>query len=205
MALAFFIKGMTIGFLIAAPVGPIGVLCIRRSLAEGVRAGLATGMGAATADAAYGCVAGFGLTAVSDFLVSWRLPLGLFGGVFICYLGIRTFVSHPAEETANAAGGRLLTAYLSTVALTLANPMTILSFAAVFLGLGVGAAPGYGKACALVLGVFTGSALWWIILSCGVGRLRSRLGPGWTRSINRLSGAVLVIFGVCATTRVLFR
>lgn len=205
MALAFFIKGMAIGFLIAAPVGPIGVLCIRRSMTDGFRAGLATGMGAATADAAYGCVAGFGLTAVSDFLVTRQSVLELFGGMFLCYLGIRTFARHPAEEAANVGGGRLLTAYLSAVVLTLANPATILSFAAVFLGLGIGAAPGYGRACALVLGVFTGSAMWWVILSSGVGWMGSRLWQGWTRSINRMSGAVLVIFGLCAVAQALFR
>src|SRR5688572_6374667 len=102
--MGFFLKGLAIGFCIAAPVGPIGVLCIRRSLAEGMLIGLATGLGAATADAAYGCVAGFGLTAISDFLVGQRFWLGLIGGIFLCYLGIRTFFSKPAEQAATAQG-----------------------------------------------------------------------------------------------------
>src|SRR5579864_5274622 len=135
MLLDFFIKGFAIGFAIAAPVGPIGVLCIRRSLAEGRQMGLATGMGAATADAAYGCVAAFGLTAVSGFLVGHRAWLGLVGGVFLCYLGVRTFVSKPTEYAVNASGGGLSSAYMSTLFLTLTNPMTIVSFVAVFASL----------------------------------------------------------------------
>src|SRR5271154_4876772 len=100
MTLNFFAKGMIIGFSIAAPVGPIGVLCIRRSLAEGRQIGLATGLGAATADAAYGCVAGFGLTVISTFLVGQRMWLSLIGGLFLCYLGVRTFMSKPSERPA---------------------------------------------------------------------------------------------------------
>src|SRR6476620_5951210 len=100
MASCYFIKGMFIGFAIAAPVGPIGVLCIRRTLASGRLVGFATGWGAATADAAYGCVAAFGLTTVSNFLVGQRFWLGLLGGVFLCYLGVRTFVSRPPEQRA---------------------------------------------------------------------------------------------------------
>src|SRR5262245_26972679 len=110
----FFLKGLIIGFSIAAPVGAIGVLCIRRSLAEGTRAGLVTGLGAATADALYGCVAGFGLSAVSDFLIGQRDKLGLLGGLFLCYLGVRTFLSRPPEKAAEAKGGGLLAMYAST-------------------------------------------------------------------------------------------
>src|SRR5438128_451791 len=103
MAMHFFVKGLILGFAIAAPVGPIGVLCIRRSLADGARAGLASGLGAATADALYGCIAGFGLAAVSTFLVQQRFWLGLLGGLFLCFLGLKTFFSKPAENA--AAGG----------------------------------------------------------------------------------------------------
>src|ERR1051326_2829952 len=102
MAGSFLLKGLAIGFAIAAPVGPIGVLCIRRSLAEGRWIGLVTGLGAATADAAYGAVAAFGLTTMSGFLVAQRAWLGLVGGVFLFYLGIRTFTSKPADEAARA-------------------------------------------------------------------------------------------------------
>src|SRR5258706_16191577 len=130
------LKGMIIGFSIAAPVGPIGVLCIRRSLAEGRQMGLATGLGAATADALYGCVAGFGLTAISNFLVGQRFWICLMGGLFMCYLGVRTFMSKPAERMAEIRKSGLLSAYGFTLLLTLSNPTTILSFIAVFAGLG---------------------------------------------------------------------
>src|SRR5436189_2917705 len=132
MALNFMLKGLAIGFSIAAPVGPIGVLCIRRSLSEGRQVGLATGLGAATADAIYGCVAAFGLTAVSSALVGHRSWLGFSGGLFLCYLGVRTFISSPAAQVAGTQGRGLLAAYLTTFFLTLTNPMTILPFVAVF-------------------------------------------------------------------------
>jgi threonine/homoserine/homoserine lactone efflux protein len=196
MKAGFILKGLLIGFSIAAPVGPIGVLCIRRSLAEGRQIGLATGLGAATADAAYGCIAGFGLTAVSSFLVGQRFWLGLTGGLFLCYLGIRTFLSEPAEEPASAAGGGLLSAYASTLLLTITNPMTILSFIAVFAGLGLGAARDYFSASALVAGVFAGSALWWLFLSNGVALFRGQVSLTWMRVINRLSGGIILAFGL---------
>ena len=194
----FFLKGIAIGFSIAAPVGPIGLLCIRRTLAGGRLPGLATGMGAATADAAYGLVAAFGLTAVSDFLVGRRFWLGLLGGAFLCWLGARTFAQKPAAEAAEARGESLLAAYLSTLLLTLTNPMTILSFVAVFAGLGLGTSPDYVAASATVLGVFAGSALWWLLLSGGVGLFRSRIDPTWMQAVNRISGAVIFGFGVYA-------
>jgi threonine/homoserine/homoserine lactone efflux protein len=196
MTASLIFKGMLIGFSIAAPVGPIGVLCIRRSLAEGRTSGLATGLGAATADAAYGCVAGFGLTAVSSFLVGQKMWLGFLGGLFLTYLGIRTFTSEPAEEPAKASGAGLLSAYLSTLLLTITNPMTILSFVAVFAGLRLGAARDYVSASGLVAGVFIGSALWWLLLSSGVGLLNGQINLAWIRLVNRLSGTVILAFGL---------
>jgi threonine/homoserine/homoserine lactone efflux protein len=197
----FFFKGLAIGFSIAAPVGPIGVLCIRRSLADGAAAGLAAGLGAATADALYGCVAAFGLTAISSLLVANQTWLALIGGVFLCYLGARTFTSRPAEHAAAARGDGLLGTYASTFALTLTNPATILSFVAVFAGFGLGAGADYGAAAVLVAGVFTGSALWWLLLSGSVGALRARVGTGSMQTVNRLSGIVLFAFGVLALSR----
>ncbi|MGV3754353.1 MAG: LysE family translocator [Verrucomicrobiota bacterium] len=199
--MSFLLQGLLIGFSIAAPVGPIGVLCIRRSLADGPRAGLVVGMGAATADAAYGCVAGFGLTAISSFLVGQQFWLGLIGGLFLCWLGVRTFMSPPATDAAKAQGDRLAAIYFSTLLLTLTNPATILSFVAVFAGMGLGAAPDYGAASVMVLGVFLGSACWWLILSNGVSLFRSRVTPAWMRGINRLSGGLLIAFGLYALKR----
>lgn len=204
MTAEFFLKGLLIGFSIAAPVGPIGVLCIRRSFADGTRMGLAAGMGAATADAAYGCVAGFGLSAVSNFLVGQQFWLRLIGGIFLCILGVKTFLSRPAADAANAKSGSLLATYASTLLLTLTNPSTILSFVAVFAGFGLGATPDYRAAAELVLGVFMGSALWWVILSGTVGLLRSRVNEAWMRAVNRLSGGLLFGFGIYALATVFF-
>ncbi|HEX3728863.1 MAG TPA: LysE family transporter [Opitutaceae bacterium] len=198
MESGYILKGFGVGFSIAAPVGPIGVLCIRRSLADGARVGLATGLGAATADAFYGSVAAFGLTALSGFLVREQFGLGLIGGLFLLYLGARTFFGRPAEGGAADGKGGLPGAYASTLLLTLTNPMTVLSFVAIFAGFGLGRAPNYGAALLVVLGVFSGSACWWLILSQGIGYFRSHLGSGWTRSVNRLSGAILLAFGVAA-------
>jgi len=198
MPLNFLLKGVVIGFCIAAPVGPIGVLCIRRSLAEGGLIGLATGLGAATADAAYGCIAAFGLTAISNLLVAQRLWLGLLGGVFLCYLGIRTFITKPAEPNAEVRRLGWISAYLSTLLLTLTNPMTILSFVAVFAGSGLGGSPDYASASSLVAGVFTGSALWWLLLSGGVSLFRAQVTSGWMRAINQVSGGILLAFGIYA-------
>jgi threonine/homoserine/homoserine lactone efflux protein len=202
MELSFFTKGVAIGFSIAAPVGPIGVLCIRRSLADGALKGFSAGLGAATADAAYGCVAGFGLTAVSGFLVRHQAWLGLIGGAFLCYLGVRTFFNRPALA-APAGGDGHLAVYGSTLLLTLANPATILSFAAVFSALGLGISADYFGAGALVAGVFLGSALWWLLLSGGVSLLRSRVNATWMRAVNLASGCVLVGFGLYALGRTL--
>jgi len=190
---------MVIGFSIAAPVGPIGVLCIRRTLASGRAVGFASGLGAATADAVYGCVAGFGLTFVSGALIGGQSWLRLVGGLFLCYLGVRSFLTRPAEGLAPAEGAGLAGAYVSTFVLTLTNPMTILSFAAVFAGLGIAdTRGGYGSAALLVVGVFTGSALWWLGLSGVVSLFRARLSVHVLWWVNRISGVVIFGFGLAA-------
>lgn len=194
------LRGMVIGVSIAAPVGPIGLLCIRRSLADGMAVGLATGLGAATADAVYGAVAGFGLAAVTALILEAQVPLRLFGGLLLLWLAWGTLRAEPAKGAAQVDGGRgLAGAFASTFVLTLANPATIISFAAVFGALGVGGGPGGGAAAAaLVAGVFLGSALWWLILTVGVGLVRARVTPALMRWINRVSGAVLGGFGLAA-------
>jgi threonine/homoserine/homoserine lactone efflux protein len=199
MDFGLFLRGLIIGFSIAAPVGPIGILCIRRTLSEGRVSGFLSGLGAATADALYGCVAGFGLTVISSFLVDQRFWIQLVGGVFLLALGIRTLRSAPAERPAAASGTGLVASYLSTLFLTLTNPMTIISFAGIFAALGVAETGGDLLAAAgLVLGVFIGSAGWWLLLSGGVGLMRERLSGGILRWTNRASGAILVIFGAIA-------
>lgn len=197
--LLFFLKGLVLGLSIAAPVGPIGVLCIRRTLARGRLLGLVSGLGAATADAAYGAIAAFGLTAITTLLVNQQFWLALSGGFFLCFLGLKTFAAQPVERAATDSGRGLLGAYVSTLVLTLTNPLTILSFVAVFAGLGLGqSSSDYVDAGWMVVGVLGGSALWWGVLTTGVSRLRSRFDTRAMRWVNRLSGAILLSFGVVA-------
>ena len=193
------LRGLLIGLSIAAPVGPIGVLCIRRTLADGRWVGLATGLGAATADATYGAVAGFGITIVSSLLLSHQTGIRLIGGLFLCYLGIKTFITAPAENAASVEGHGLFRAYGSAMALTLTNPTTILSFAAIFAGLGaVAGSHAAGGAALLVLGVLLGSALWWLVLTHLVSTLRARITGPHLRWVNRVSGGILAGFGLLA-------
>ncbi len=206
MSMEFFVRGLVIGFAIAAPVGPIGMLVIRRTLAEGRLLGLLTGFGAAAADTFYGCVGAFGLTFISGFLVGYAFWTKLIGGLFLLWLGISTFRARPREESTGVSNVRYVTAFLSTMVLTLANPATILSFMAVFAGLGLGAsAGGYGAAVTVVTGVFTGSTLWWLLLSGGVALVRHRLKPTTLLWINRGSGAFLFAFGIAAMLSLLWR
>lgn len=206
MDAAFFARGIVIGFAIAAPVGAIGLLCIRRTLADGRLAGFVTGLGAATADALYGVVAALGLTSISSALVAHADAVRLVGGVFLVFLGFRTATAAPVGAIAPAAAPlvradvrSLAAAYATTVALTLTNPGTILSFAAVFAGLGLAeAASDRGSAALLVVGVFLGSAAWWLVLSTGVGFARRALTPDRLRLVNRASGAMLAAFGAVA-------
>ena len=199
MDISILLRGLIIGLSIAAPVGPIGVLCIRRTLTEGYAFGLVSGLGVATADAIYGCIAGFGLTFISSILISQQVWLRLVGGLFLCYLGLKTFLARPAEQAASATGNSLVGAYASTFFLTLTNPITILSFAAVFAGVGVARESGdYVSAGVLGLGVFIGSTLWWLLLSGGAGVFRARFNPHRLRWLNRISGIIITGFGLLA-------
>jgi threonine/homoserine/homoserine lactone efflux protein len=183
-----------IGISIAAPVGPIGVLCIRRTLADGKLTGFLSGLGAATADMVYGAIAAFGLTVIMDLLIGQANWLKLIGGIFLLYLGARTFFSKPADRPAQSGRVGLLGAYLSTLFLTITNPMTIIAFVAIFAGTmpsGTETSP-----LVLVTGVFAGSAIWWLALSFGVGLMREQIGPNGMLWINRLSGLVITTLGV---------
>jgi threonine/homoserine/homoserine lactone efflux protein len=199
MDYALFARGVLIGLAIAAPVGPIGVLCIRRTLADGQLAGFVSGLGAATADLLYGTVAVLGLTALADLLVGVSFWTRLLGGVFLCYLGLRTLRERPAERPAAVDGRGLAGAYLSTLFLTLTNPATIIAFTAIFAGLGAGSLyRGYGEGLLLAGGVAAGSTLWWLMLSAAAGMLRARFTPQGLRVVNIVAGLIILGFGLLA-------
>ncbi|MGW8301321.1 MAG: LysE family translocator [Desulfobacterales bacterium] len=199
------IKGFVIGFSIAAPVGPIGILCIQRTLSGGNVQGLVTGLGAATADALYGFIAAFGLTFISNFLVDQSIWFRIIGGFFLCYLGIRAFLRKPQERTISVANSTILSAYGTTFFLTLTNPMTILFFAGIFAGLGiVSESIHYASAGLMVIGVFSGSGAWWLLLSGATGIFRNKISEGKFALVNKISGFIILGFGVIAILSAVF-
>ena len=194
-----FLPGALIGLAIAAPVGPIGVLCIRRTLVDGQLAGFVSGLGAATADLIFGSVAVLGLAALADLMVGVSFWSRLLGGIFLCYLGLRTLRERPAAQPANTSARGLLGAYSSTLLLTLTNPASIILFVGLFAGLGAASeVKGYGEGFLLVAGVFVGSAGWWITLSGAVGLRRGRVTPAALRWVNIAAGVIILGFGVVA-------
>ncbi len=193
------LKGLAIGFAIAAPVGPINLLCLRRSLGDGRRVGFVSGLGAAAADTTYGTIAAAGLTTVTAFLIGHRFWLQSLGGLFLLALGLHTMRT-PAPRREAAAPvhvGRLRDAFVSTYMLTLANPMTIIAFTGVFAGLGLGWQTGRTvDALQLIGGVFLGSSLWWLLLALLAGTFGRHLNDGTLRWINRFAGGVIAGFGM---------
>lgn len=195
---ALTLRGFVFGFTIAAAVGPISLLVIRRTLSEGRVVGLASGLGVATADGTYGAIAAFGLGAITQGLVDARHVLGLVGGLFLLWLAWTTARAEPHDPAVVRPGrGGLAGAYLSILGLTLTNPMTILSFGALFAGLGVTSGEP-GGAALVTLGVLLGSAAWWVVLTSVVSVVRGRVTTTWIRRINLASGVAIGAFAVFA-------
>jgi threonine/homoserine/homoserine lactone efflux protein len=194
-ALVLFAQSLLIGLSIAAPVGPIGLLTIQRTLALGPAAGLATGLGAAVADAMYGAIGAFGVTALIAWLTGARPVLAVAGGAFMLWLAWTTWRAPVTERAADAGSARnLLRCFGGTFVLTLSNPATILSFIAVF-----GALAGRlqaGSPWPMIAGVLVGSALWWLFLATAGGRLRERFDRRWRRRVNQLSAGLLAAFAL---------
>lgn len=202
---SFLIKGILLGFSVAAPVGPIGVLCIRRTLQFGRLSGLFTGLGAAAADTVYGIIAAFGLTFVSNFLLAGQFWFQTIGGLFLIYLGVKTFSSKVLATESRVTHKTLLNDFVSTFFLTLTSPMTILSYVAIFAGLGLSNTSGdYLDAALLVLGVTLGSALWWLLLSEGVTLFRKKISQQVMTWINRFAGTLIATFGILALINSLY-
>lgn len=191
-------RGFGVGLLVAAPVGPMALLTIRRTLDRGWTSGLASGLGIATADAIYSAIAAFGISIVSAALLGHAGLVQVAGGALIALLGIRTALS-PAADTPAAAGitRRTLAAdYVSCLGLTLANPPTIISFAAILAGIGVGTTAGGWPAAAVVAGVAAGSAAWWLVLVTVVDRARAGLSARVRLVLTRAAGAALGLLGI---------
>lgn len=207
MLLILLAKGVLVGIVIAVPVGPVGVLCIRRTILHGRLAGFASGLGAATADAVFGIIAAFGLTFVSDLLLDYKDWLRVAGAAFLFYVGIKALVSHPdTEEKKQPDAESLIADYVSTFALTVTNPITILAFLAIFAGIGfAGRHATLGGAAILVLGVLLGSLFWWAGLTFGSGLLRVSVERRHLVWISRGSGGILVLSGLALAGSLLFR
>jgi threonine/homoserine/homoserine lactone efflux protein len=207
MLLWLLLKGVLVGILIAIPAGPVGVLCLRRTIFHGRLAGFLSGLGAATADAAFGIVAGFGLTVVSDALLEYQELLRLAGAGFLLYIGTSALRADPMAGTRSQRDPEnLLADYVSTFALTITNPITILAFVAIFAGVGfTGREATLGRAAILVLGVWLGSLLWWAGLALGAGMVRPSFRRDHLVWINRGSGGILVFSGVALLGSLLVR
>lgn len=204
----FFLKGLVIGFVIAVPVGPIGILCARRTLTHGRRAGFLSGMGASTADVLYGFIAAFGLTFISDILISYQFWLRLAGGALLCFLGIKTFIEKPERKGFISIVGkekRHAGMYTSTFFLTLTNPMTIFSLAAVFAGFGIAGTRGNVlSAVVLILGVFLGSVLWWLFIVGVFSVFKRRFKRHELQWINRIAGLIIACSGALALASLIY-
>lgn len=195
------LKSIIIGFSIAAPVGPIGLLCINRTLHYGFKSGFFSGFGAALADGLYGSIAAFGLTFISQQLIEHQYWIKIIGGIFLLYLGIKTFLATPAKNAAiSPIHASNIQNFITTFFLTLTNPLTILSFIGIFAGLGLGTEHiHYIESALLVTGVIIGSLIWWVVLSFIVAKIfRSKFSSTANSLINKFSGATIALFGLLA-------
>lgn len=207
---SLFFTAAGVGLAIAAPVGPMGMLCIRRTLTGGPRAGLAIGFGIASGDAFYGLIAALGLVGISQFMLAYDRPLHLVAGLFLLYLGVRTLLQKPPADAPNGDGklaqiGRAgaLRAYASSLLLTLTNPQTVIMFAALFTTLAPRGAFSSSIALTTVSGVFCGSIAWWCFLVTVVSLARHAIGSKLRLAIDRLVGITLAAFGIVEVRRAL--
>jgi threonine/homoserine/homoserine lactone efflux protein len=206
MELAFFIKGLILGFIICVPFGPIGLLCVRRTLMDGKVAGVAAVLGASVVDAIYCAIAGLGVSYISNYLSNERTVLRLAGGLVLIAMGIKIFLTHPTEKTPEATGHGLLASFGSSFFLMLTNPLAMLVFTATFSALGIGGwKDAYISTAMLVIGVFLGSALWAPIFVAGVNLFSPQLTLSQLRLANRVAGVILFGFGFVACLLALLR
>jgi threonine/homoserine/homoserine lactone efflux protein len=199
MNFIFLLKGLAIGFSLAAPVGPVGILCIRRTLAHGSKRGIIIGLSAASADMVYGIIAAFSVTLISDFISQQQHWIRLVGGILLLILGYRTFFSHPVTDIIPSGKNGHTRIFVSTFFLTLTNPMTLFAFAAVFAGIGLDTTMGlHGYAFFFVAGIFLGSLSWFSLLTSLVHFFREIITTDGLVIINKVAGSLLTIFGAIA-------
>jgi threonine/homoserine/homoserine lactone efflux protein len=204
-------KGLVAGFIIAAPVGPVGVLCVQRTLHQGHIAGLLSGLGAAIADAVYGCIAAFGLSLISGWLEAHQSLFRIGGGLFLLFMAWRMLRAalHPSPEAAASPLHRNdgpIAGFISTFMLTVTNPITIVAFLGIFAFFGIGSFGLSNEMAAwLVLGVFVGSSVWWLSLAGLAGAFRQRLGNGGLKWINGISGLLMLGFGIYGIVSIFLR
>ncbi len=199
MLTSVFLKGLIVGFLIAAPVGPVNVMCVRRTIMHGRLVGLVSGLGAATADTVFGAIAAFGLSFVYELMMTERIWIGLGGGALLLVMGVRTLLTEPPSPSEAADPPNLLGDFTSTLFLTLTNPVTIVSFLAAFTALGVATEPGEAIGLddwVLLLGVFLGATTWWLFVTEAVALFHGRIPLAILRWTNRVAGAVILAFAV---------
>lgn len=204
----FVMKGIIIGLSVAIPIGPVALLCMRNTIAYGLLAGIISGIAASTAYVIYASIAGFGLTAISDFLIHNKIVISMLGGGFLIYLGIKTWRDTRVPEVGSAKKEleqHAVACFIPAFVLALTNPMTIVSFIAIFASLDMSScSSSYTSALGLILGVFGGAVAWWIVLCSLVSLFRSRVTPSTMVVINQISGIIIIAFGLyigCAALR----
>ncbi len=196
--LLHLLQAWMIGIAIAAPVGPIGMLCIRKTLEIGLAGAVAIGLGAALADSAYGLVAALGLTAVSHFLLTKAVYIKLIGGIFLLYLAYKELKVKPSSAGVAVGKNKNLSRLTTEVFfLTLTNPATILSFIGIFASIGGGASSTM-EMFLLVLGIFLGSMTWWLFLGTLIVKIKHKLPESWIHRIRYMSALILGGFGLWA-------
>ncbi|PFM60334.1 lysine transporter LysE [Bacillus cereus] len=196
-----FLKSFILGLSVSAPVGPIGLLCIQRTLLKGKSAGFVTGLGAVTANIIYASIAAFGFSIVASFLLEQEFYIKLFGSIFLFYLGVKTFLKKPASSAADLEGETRFKMFLSTFFLMITNPIAIINFVAMFTGLGFNQdSSSIITAVSLIVGVFLGSSLWWLFLSFAVSIFREKLTPHLSL-VNKLAGSLIILLAIWALVK----
>ena len=206
MVFEYIIKGIIVGIAVTAPVGPLGILCIQRTINRGFFSGLVTGIAAAFADILYAIIAGFGVSVIADFLEVNQLVIRIIGGIIVTSLGIRIYISNPAKQYRRQKTQKrtYISDFISGFLITITNPIVIIVFGAVFASLGLDKAESGKSVVITILGVFTGAVGWWFSLTILVNIFRDKINFRKLWWINKITGVLVVVFGLGIIVSVLF-